>query len=95
MAKSVNEHSVLELQARWSRIRSANLYDALDHMGIGNQCLDLGIKPLFPGQRLAGKAITIRGGRDPRSKEEIERDTKDTAAYMRARDWCTRVRCRG
>ena len=86
MAKSVKGQSVLELQTRWDRIRIANLYDALDPMGFGNQCLDLGIKPLFPGQHLAGMAVTIRGGRDPRSREEIERDAKDTAAYMKARD---------
>lgn len=57
--------TILELQKRWEKIRVANLYDALDHMGYGNQCLDLGIRPLFPGQRLAGIAVTVRGARDP------------------------------
>jgi 4-hydroxy-4-methyl-2-oxoglutarate aldolase len=57
--------SILQLQKRWERIRVANLYDALDRMGFGNQCLDLGIRPLFPDQRLAGMAVTIRGARDP------------------------------
>ena len=46
--------SILELQARWDKIRIANLYDTLDKMGYPNQCLDLGIRPLFPRQHLAG-----------------------------------------
>ncbi len=62
--------SVLELQARWDKIRVANLYDALDQMGYGNQCLDLGIRPLFPKQHLAGMAVTVRGSRDPSTWEE-------------------------
>ena len=69
---SSEEQSVLELQARWDKIRIANLYDTLDEMGYGNQCLDLGIRPLFPRQHLAGKIVTARGGRDPRTRKEYE-----------------------
>jgi 4-hydroxy-4-methyl-2-oxoglutarate aldolase len=58
---AAQEQSVVELQARWNKIRVANLYDTLDKMGYGNQCLDLGIKPLFPHQHLAGQVITVRG----------------------------------
>ena len=65
--------TILELQARWDRIRIANLYDALDGMGYPNQCLDLSIKPLFPKRHLAGVAVTVRGSRDPRTPEEIKR----------------------
>jgi 4-hydroxy-4-methyl-2-oxoglutarate aldolase len=57
--------SVVELQARWEKIRVANLYDTLDNMGYGNQCLDLGIKPLFPHQRMAGQVITALGSAYP------------------------------
>jgi len=57
--------SVVELQARWEKIRVANLYDTLDSMGYGNQCLDLGIKPLFPHQRMAGQVITALGSAYP------------------------------
>ena len=57
--------SVLELQARWDKIRVANIYDTLDQMGYGNQCLDLGIRPLFPHRHLAGKAITVIGSAYP------------------------------
>ena len=64
--------SVLELQARWDKIRIANLYDALDKMGYHDQCLDLGIRPLFPHQHLAGRAITARGSRYPVRREEMQ-----------------------
>jgi 4-hydroxy-4-methyl-2-oxoglutarate aldolase len=57
--------SVVELQARWDKIRVANLYDTLDSMGYGNQCVDLGIKPLFPHRHLAGQVITVRGSAYP------------------------------
>jgi 4-hydroxy-4-methyl-2-oxoglutarate aldolase len=53
------------LQKRWERIRVANLYDTLDKMGYPNQCIDLGIRPLFMEQRMAGMAVTLRGARDP------------------------------
>jgi 4-hydroxy-4-methyl-2-oxoglutarate aldolase len=72
MSANEQEHSILELQARWDKIRIANLYDTLDHMGYPNQCLDLGIRPLFPRQHLAGKAVTAHGGRDPRTRAEAE-----------------------
>lgn len=62
---SEREASVVELQARWEKIRVANLYDTLDRMGYGNQCLDLSIKPLFPHRRMAGQAITVRGSAYP------------------------------
>ena len=52
--------SILELQARWDKIRVANLYDAMDKMGYGDQCIDLSIRPLFPHQHLAGVAVTVR-----------------------------------
>lgn len=62
---SSQEPSVVELQARWDKIRVANVYDTLDKMGYTNQCLDLGIRPLFPHRHLAGRAITVRGSAYP------------------------------
>ena len=47
MSEQKNEPSVVELQARWDKIRIANLYDTLDKMGYPDQCLDLGIRPLL------------------------------------------------
>jgi 4-hydroxy-4-methyl-2-oxoglutarate aldolase len=70
MPENEKDYSVLELQARWDKIRIANLYDTLDKMGYTDQCLDLGIRPLFPHQHLAGKAVTARGARDPRQPGE-------------------------
>jgi len=63
---------VVELQARWDKIRIANLYDTLDRMGYPDQCLDLGIRPLFPHQHLAGMAVTARGSRYPATHGEAE-----------------------
>lgn len=68
---TAEEHAaILALRMRWDKIRIANLYDALDKMGYPNQCLDLGIRPIFPRQHLAGKALTISSKRDPRSRAE-------------------------
>jgi regulator of RNase E activity RraA len=85
MASDDREYSVTELQARWNKIRVANLYDTLDQMGYPNQCIDLGIRPLFPHQHLAGLAVTVRGGRDPRSPEEIKA-AQDSEAMINMRD---------
>ena len=67
---STQEPSAVELQARWDKIRVANVYDTLDRMGYPNQCLDLGIKPLFPHQHLAGRIITVRGSAYPVTRGE-------------------------
>lgn len=68
---------VFELQQRWSRIRIANLYDTLDPMGYPNQCLDLDLRPLFPGQHLAGMAVTVRGGRDPVNYHDLSEEERE------------------
>jgi 4-hydroxy-4-methyl-2-oxoglutarate aldolase len=81
MAQSEKDFSVVALQARWDKIRTANLYDTLDKMGYGNQCLDLGIRPLFRHRHIAGKAITVSGRRDPRVNEELEKESKSTASF--------------
>jgi hypothetical protein len=40
--------------------------------GYPDQWLDLKIKPLFPKQHLAGVAVTVRAGRDPRLPGETQ-----------------------
>ena len=45
---------------RASRLDTTALSDALDRLGIAGQCL--GVKPLDPGFRLAGRAFTILSG---------------------------------
>lgn len=86
MLKSQYEESTLVLQKRWDRIRIANVYDSLSEMGYRDQCLDLRIRPLFPGQHLAGRAVTVKGGRDPRSLEEMEANDErvDVTVAIRA-----------
>jgi len=71
MSKSENEPTIIELQARWDKIRIANVYDSLDKMGYPNQCMDLSIRPLVPRQHLAGKALTVKSGRDPRTRQDF------------------------
>jgi regulator of RNase E activity RraA len=92
MSQNERDFTVRELQARWDKIRVANLYDTLDRMGYGDQCLDLGIRPLFPHQHLAGKAVPLRGGRDPRTHEDDEAEKarkgeeKTTSAFLSLND---------
>jgi regulator of RNase E activity RraA len=86
MSENERDFSVLELQARWDKIRVANAYDVLDKMGYPNQCLDLGIRPLFPHQHLAGKAITVKGGREPRLNEELEEKEHGFTIYLAIKD---------
>ncbi len=66
------QEEILKLQARWDKIRSANIYDALAKMGYPNQCLDLRLRPLFPKRHLAGKVVTVRGSREPRNQAELQ-----------------------
>ena len=73
----MSDQSTVELQARWDKIRIANLYDTLDEMGYPNQCLDLGIKPLFPHQHLAGHAVTVTGRVYPVPRKETQEKNKD------------------
>ncbi len=87
MSENEKNHSVLELQARWDKIRIANLYDTLDSMGYPNQCLDLTIRPLFPHQHLAGKVVTARGCRDPRTREQMQAEgQKSTVSLVSLRN---------
>jgi 4-hydroxy-4-methyl-2-oxoglutarate aldolase len=81
MDKNDNEQSTVELQERWDKILIANVYDVLDGMGYPNQCLDLGIMPLFSHQHLAGQVITVKGGREPRMNEEIPVEDQGFTIY--------------
>jgi len=59
-----------EMISRFLKIASATIYDVLDYMGLPNQCMSLGIKPIKYGMHVAGPALTIRGNREPRYKDE-------------------------
>ena len=88
MSENEKDYTVLELQARWDKIRVANIYDTLDRMGYGNQVIDLSVRPLFPHTHLAGKAITARGSRDPRVKEDEDPDKKTTDTFVNVTELC-------
>lgn len=72
MVKNLEEYSVHELNDRWNKILVANVYDALEELGYPDQCLDIKLKALRSGQRLAGPAVTVRGPRAPLTAEEVE-----------------------
>jgi regulator of RNase E activity RraA len=72
MPENPAHRATLELQARWDKIRVANVYDALSQLGYIHQCLDLRLRPLFPKRHVAGRAMTVRGGREPRSRAELQ-----------------------
>jgi len=84
--KETKQQSILNLQSRWNKIHVANLYDALDSMGYPNQCLDLGIKPLFPKQHLAGVAVTVRGSRDPRTREDFKKEGGEVNYFQQLKE---------
>ena len=86
MSDDTKQPSILELQARWDKIRIANLYDTLDQMGYPDQCLDLSIRPLFPHQHLAGVAVTARGSRDVPMEGDAEKYGKGENYFQVLRD---------
>jgi len=64
------EIGVREMAERLREIPTPTIYDTLDTMGYGNQCLSLEIKPLRFDMRLAGQAFTVRGSREPRTETQ-------------------------
>ena len=69
----LSEISVVEMKARYDEIASANVFDVLDSLGMPNQCLDVGIRPLRWEMHVAGPAFPICGIREPRVREELDR----------------------
>lgn len=63
-----SEISVKEMAERLKKIPVATIYDAMDSMGYGNQCLSLEIKPIRHNMRVAGRAFTVKGSREPRTE---------------------------
>lgn len=61
------EINVKEMAERFREMPTPTIYDTLDSMGYGNQCLSLEIKPLRYDMRVAGQAFTVRGLREPRT----------------------------
>ena len=74
MFQDLGGSTVLEINARWEKIEIANVFDALEKLGYPNQCLDLRIKALKPGEVLTGPAVTLRGPRAPFNDEEVKQN---------------------
>jgi regulator of RNase E activity RraA len=65
--------SVEEMASRFKKVASASIYDVLDKMGLGNQCLSLNIKPLRNDMRVSGQAFTVHGLRAIETDEEWQK----------------------
>ena len=63
---------------RLKRLYTAAVYDIMEEMGLPNQCLDLGIKPLDRSMRIAGPAFTIACAADARRDHEPRGDAGDS-----------------
>ncbi|HEY6987338.1 MAG TPA: RraA family protein [Bryobacteraceae bacterium] len=50
-----------EAAARLRKIPTATVYDVMDKMGYPNQALAAAIRPIAPGWRVAGPALTMQG----------------------------------
>lgn len=61
-----------DMAARLKKLYTAAVYDIMDEMGLPNQCMDIGIKPLDRSMRIAGPAFTIACAADVRSTEEYD-----------------------
>lgn len=63
---------IKKIREQLIRVYSADVYDTLDAMGYGNQCLSLAIKPLKNDMKLAGPALTILGTTEPLYDDELK-----------------------
>src|SRR5689334_17224719 len=75
---------------RLKKLYTAAVYDIMDEMGLPNQCLDLGIKPIVRHMRVAGPAFTVAGMADPRTDAEFGdvADVKDFAFFRKMYPGC-------
>jgi len=80
---TVDEARIARDAARFRKLYTAAVYDIMDEMGLPNQCLDLGIKPLDRGMRIAGPAFTIAVTADMRTDGEYDNQEVKTFAFFR------------
>jgi regulator of RNase E activity RraA len=79
-------HAELRVATTAGRLRqlyTAAVYDILDEMGLPNQCLDLGIKPLERSMRIAGPAFTVACAADARLDWEYDNDEVKRFTFFR------------
>lgn len=77
------EKRLADTAERLKRLYTAAVYDIMDEMGLPDQCLDLGIKPLDRGMRIAGPAFTIACAADVRVDWEYENDEVKRFTFFR------------
>jgi regulator of RNase E activity RraA len=77
------ERRLADTAVRLKRLYTAAVYDIMDEMGLPNQCLDLGIKPLERSMRIAGPAFTIACAADVRVDWEYDNDEVKRFTFFR------------
>lgn len=73
---------IVEYREKLLQSYSADIYDVMDAMGYGNQCMDLAIAPLSEKMKVCGPAFTIWGIREPRFDAELPRPDFDNCALF-------------
>ena len=68
---------------RLKKLYTAAVYDIMDEMGLPNQCMDLGIKPLERTMRVAGPAFTVACAADTRTDAEYDNDEVKRFTFFR------------
>lgn len=77
------ERRLADTAQRLKKLYTAAVYDILDEMGLPNQCLDLGIKPLERNMRVAGPAFTIACAADTRLDWEYDNEEVKKFTFFR------------
>jgi regulator of RNase E activity RraA len=77
------ERRLADTAQRLKRLYTAAVFDIMDEMGLPNQCLDLGIKPLERNMRVAGPAFTIACAADTRLDWEYDNEEVKKFTFFR------------
>ncbi len=77
------EKRLADTAVRLKQLHTAAVFDIMDAMGLPNQCLDLGIKPLDRSMRIAGPAFTIACAADARVDWEYDNDEVKRFTFFR------------
>ena len=87
MTRSVAE--IRDRSARLKKLYTAAVYDIMEEMGLPNQCVDIGIKPLEYNMSIAGPAFTIAVSNDPRTDDEYDvQPVADLTFFRRMYEGC-------
>ena len=77
------ETRLADMAERLKLLYTPAVHDILDELGLPNQCLELGIKPLEPSMKLAGPAFTIACAADVRVDWEYDNDEVTRRTFFR------------